>query len=62
MTESAVFFSKDDVFNLMYWLLTWSVDISLKMEVLHPNWPFGVAYTVQPFLCPFFSFCFVSSK
>ena len=47
----------------MYWLFTWSMYISPKTyrikEVFHPNLPFGVAYTAHPFLCPFFSLCFV---
>ena len=36
--------------------------LSNLKEVLHPNWPFGVANTVQPFMCPFFSFRFMFSK
>ena len=30
--------------------------------ILNLNWPFRVIFTIQPFMCPFFSFYFVFSK
>ena len=55
MTEYVVFFSKHDILNVQ--LFTWSMYISPKMyhikEVLHKNWPFGVAVysTLYNHLC-----------
>ena len=64
MTDDRVFFSKYAVLNVLAFhlanvYLTYYVPYK---EVLHLNWPFGVAFTLQPFLCPFFSLCFVFSK
>ena len=65
MAEPEVFFSKHDILSVLA-VHPVNVYISPKMyhikEVLHPNWPFGVAYTVQPFMCPVCSLCFVFSK
>ena len=59
MTEFVVFFSKHAVFNVLAFYVV-NVNIPPKIchikLVPHPNCLFGVIFSLQPFLCPFFSF------
>ena len=52
MTGSVVFISKHDILNILAFHLVnmYLTENVTHKEVLHPNWSFGVAYTVQPFL------------